>query len=355
MCSAKREIYFPSIRHGRSAVYSLLTIFFAFGAVGCRQDMHNQPKFTPLRGTTAFRDSRSARPQVPGTVARSQGISNDYFHTGLMDGAEGDGMPLPVTTELLQRGQERYNVYCTPCHSRTGYGHGMVVQRGYHPAASYHTDRLRKAPLGHFFSVITNGYGAMPNYAAELRPEDRWAIVSYIRALQLSQNAKESDVAPGTVVTPLSEAAARHGFDPSTADLSFWHAGEKLVPQQMLQNSTGHAVAAHAIANSAKEGDESKATSVQLASMPKAHSGSATAGKEVYQANCVMCHQANLVGLPPMFPPLVGVVGKKGEAHARNAIINGAPDATPMMPGFGDRISATDIDNLIAYLKSAKP
>ena len=161
---------------------------------GCRQDMHDQPKYVPQRGTTFYADGRSARPQVANTVARSQGDQNSYFYTGLVNGKEADGLPIELTAETMQRGQERYNIYCTPCHSRVGNGAGMIVQRGYRPAGNFHTDRLRNAPLGHFFAVITNGYGAMPDYAAQITPQDRWAIAAYIRALQLSQNASVNDV-----------------------------------------------------------------------------------------------------------------------------------------------------------------
>ena len=112
---------------------------------GCRQDMHDQPKFFPQRGTSFYTDGRSARPQVENTVARNQLHQDAYFFTGLQDGKEGDGLPIPLTTEVMQRGQERYNIYCTPCHSRVGNGDGMIVQRGYRPAGDFHTDRLRNA------------------------------------------------------------------------------------------------------------------------------------------------------------------------------------------------------------------
>lgn len=171
---------------GLSAMASVLVL------AGCRQDMHDQPKFYPQRGTTLFADGRSARPQVEDTVARSQGDQDSYFYTGLQGGKEGDGLPVPLTMATMERGQERYNIYCTPCHSRVGNGAGMIVQRGYRPAGNFHEDRLRTAPLGHFFSVMTNGYGAMPDYAAQLTPQDRWAVAAYIRALQLSQNAKST-------------------------------------------------------------------------------------------------------------------------------------------------------------------
>ncbi len=185
---------------------------------GCRQDMHNQPKFVPQRGTTFFADGRSARPQVENTVGRDQLHENAYFYTGLQGGKEGDGLPIALTEATLERGQERYNVYCTPCHSRVGNGNGMIVQRGYKPAGNFHTDRLRNAPLGHFFSVITNGYGAMPDYAAQLTPEDRWAVTAYVRALQLSQNATAADVPAGAHVQDLRAIAEQQGMPPGFAD-----------------------------------------------------------------------------------------------------------------------------------------
>ena len=198
-----------------AAMGSLLSVLVL---AGCRQDMHNQPKMVPQRGSTIFADGRSVRPQVANTVARSQGHEDTYFFTGMVGNKEGDGMPLPVTMALLQRGEERYNIYCTACHSRVGNGDGMIVQRGYRPAGNFHTDRLRNAPLGHFFAVMTNGYGAMPDYAAQLTPEDRWAVAAYIRALQLSQNAKQADVANGQHVQDLHEIAKEQGMPPGFAD-----------------------------------------------------------------------------------------------------------------------------------------
>jgi hypothetical protein len=185
---------------------------------GCRQDMHNQPKFVPQRGTTFFADGRSVRPQVEDTVARSQMHDDEYFYTGLEGGKEGDGLPIPLTQVTMERGQERYNLYCTPCHSRVGNGDGMIVQRGYKPAGNFHTERLRNAPLGHFFAVMTNGYGAMPDYSAQLTPADRWAVAAYIRALQLSQDAKPSDVGPGGHVEDLHAIAKDQGMPTGFAD-----------------------------------------------------------------------------------------------------------------------------------------
>ena len=185
---------------------------------GCRQDMQDQPKFFPQRGTDFYADGRSVRPQVENTVARNQLRENAYFYTGLINGKEGDGLPFPATLEVLERGQERYNVYCTPCHSRVGNGVGMIVQRGYMKAGNFNTTRLETAPLGHFFHVISNGYGAMPDYAAQIVPADRWAIVAYIKALQLSQKATQADVPAGAHVEPLSSIAEREGLPASFVD-----------------------------------------------------------------------------------------------------------------------------------------
>jgi mono/diheme cytochrome c family protein len=205
------------MRAGRSAAVGT-AMMAVLVLAGCRQDMHNQPKFVPQRGTTFFADGRSVRPQVENTVGRDQLHADAYFYTGLQDGKEGDGLPIPLTEATMERGQERYNIYCTPCHSRVGNGVGMIVQRGYRPAGNFHTDRLRNAPLGHFFAVITNGYGAMPDYSAQLTPADRWAVAAYIRALQLSQDAKPNDVASGGHVQDLHAIAHDQGMPPGFAD-----------------------------------------------------------------------------------------------------------------------------------------
>jgi mono/diheme cytochrome c family protein len=162
---------------------------------GCRQDMHDQPRFKPLAMNNFYPDMRSARPPVDGTVARGQLDADTYFYTGKIGANPGDYMPFPVSPDVLARGRERFNIYCAPCHSRVGDGNGMVVQRGYRHPPTYHQDRLRQAPLGYFFDVMTNGFGAMPDYASQIQPRDRWCIVAYIRALQLSQNASQADVA----------------------------------------------------------------------------------------------------------------------------------------------------------------
>src|SRR6201996_1949778 len=184
----------------------------ALACAGCRQDMQNQPKFVPQRSTTFFADGRSVRPQVDHTVARGQLDENTFFYTGLIEGKEADAMPFPATMEVLARGQERFNIYCTPCHSRVGNGAGMIVQRGYKAAGNFHSARILAEPLGHYFYVMTNGYGAMPDYSAQITPADRWAVAAYIRALQVSQNARESEVPSGTQVQNLKDIAEREGL-----------------------------------------------------------------------------------------------------------------------------------------------
>lgn len=172
-----------------------------FGAVvmllaGCRLDMHLQPKYLPYEPTDFFHDGRSERQPVEGTVARGQLRTDELFYTGKINGVEADQFPFPITRADLNRGRERYNIYCTPCHDYTGTGNGMIVQRGFPEPPSYHTDRLRAAPVGHFYGVITDGFGAMYSYAARIEPADRWRIAAYIRVLQLSQNATVDAVPP---------------------------------------------------------------------------------------------------------------------------------------------------------------
>ena len=159
--------------------------------------MHDQPKYIPLRMSTFFADVRSARPLVAGTVARGQLRDDTLRYTGKVNGADATVFPYPIDERILRRGQERFDIYCSPCHARTGEGDGMIVRRGYRRPPSYHEERLRAAPVGHFFDVISNGFGAMPDYATQIRAEDRWAIIAYVRALQLSEHATPADVPPG--------------------------------------------------------------------------------------------------------------------------------------------------------------
>ena len=185
---------------------------------GCRQDMQDQPKMDPQRGSEFFADHRGARPQVLNTVARGQLHEDSYFYTGVVEGSNGykqelDAMPseIPVTMEVLERGQERFNVYCTPCHSRVGNGLGEIVQRGFKPAANLHDQVRLSQPLSHYFYVMTHGYGAMPDYSAQLAPADRWAVAAYIRALQLSQAATVKDVPSGVQIGSLKDLATAEG------------------------------------------------------------------------------------------------------------------------------------------------
>jgi len=171
----------------RTAV-AAVAVAFALAAAGCRQDMHNAPRYKPLAESDFFADGSSARPLPAHAVARGQLREDKLLYTGITP--QGDptaALPMPVTRALLERGHQRFDIFCSPCHGRTGEGNGMVVRRGFKPPSSYHVERLRQAPVGYFFDVMTNGFGVMPSYAAQVPPEDRWAIAAYIRALQLSQ------------------------------------------------------------------------------------------------------------------------------------------------------------------------
>jgi mono/diheme cytochrome c family protein len=162
----------------------------------CRQDMHDQPRYEPLEGSAFFDDRRASRPPLPGTVARGQLREDEALHAGTRAGALVAEIPLPLTRALLARGRERYDIYCSPCHDRVGYGAGMIVQRGYRKPPSFHDDRLRQVPAGYLYQAITNGFGVMPSYAAQIHERDRWAVVAYLRALQLSQYGQSSDIPP---------------------------------------------------------------------------------------------------------------------------------------------------------------
>ena len=173
----------------------VMACFLACGSAACRQDMYNQPKYKPLAASEFFADGTSARPLPPHTVARGHLDEDTVFFTGKNDdGTLAASFPMPVTHELLERGQERFNIFCSECHGYEGDGNGMIVQRGFPPPNSYHIDRLRQAPPGYFYHVITNGYGVMYPYASRVEPADRWAVAAYIRALQLARNGRLEDV-----------------------------------------------------------------------------------------------------------------------------------------------------------------
>jgi mono/diheme cytochrome c family protein len=162
-----------------------------FAGCSLKQDMALQPKNRPLSPSDFFTDGRSARPLVENTVARGSVAEDEMAAT-----KESNAFPLQVNLELLQRGKDRFGVFCTPCHGLQGDGNGMVAMRGMKHPPSYHQDRLRQVPNGYIYDVITNGFGAMLGYSAQLPPRDRWAVVAYVRALQLSRNAKVSDLPP---------------------------------------------------------------------------------------------------------------------------------------------------------------
>ncbi|MGH7821235.1 MAG: c-type cytochrome [Candidatus Binatia bacterium] len=170
------------------------TVLLLALAAACRQDMHDTPRYEPLERSTFFGDERSARPILAGTVARGQLRDDPHLHTGKIDGRFVDTFPFGVDSRLLERGRDRYDIYCAPCHDRVGAGRGMVVRRGFRQPPSFHEQRLREAAVGYFFDVITNGFGVMPDYAAQIAVRDRWAIVAYLRALQLSQHATTAEV-----------------------------------------------------------------------------------------------------------------------------------------------------------------
>lgn len=173
---------------------ALLLIAGSLVTMACRQDMHDQPRFRLNAATDLFGDRRAARPMVQGTVARGLLKTDTAYWTGKVGGQVVIDFPLPVDKALIERGHDRYNIYCTPCHGMTGYADGMIVSRGLKKPPSYHTDALREQPVGHFFDVITNGNGSMASYASRIPVKDRWAIVAYVKVLQQSQNVKVTEL-----------------------------------------------------------------------------------------------------------------------------------------------------------------
>jgi len=181
------------LRHGRLArlagAASLLLMLAA-----CRQDMHDQPKYRGFRASTFFADGAGARPLVNNTVARGHLNADEFLETGKQGADDTTVFPFPVTDQVMERGRERFNIYCSPCHGQTGNGDGMIVRRGYRRPPNYNEERLRTAPVGHLYDVITNGFGAMPDYQTQIPVKDRWAIVAYVKALQLASYAPIEDV-----------------------------------------------------------------------------------------------------------------------------------------------------------------
>ena len=174
----------------------MLTSVAIFAIAGCRQQMADQPHQRPLEPSNFFDDGMASRPVEPGTVARAGKEQNGLRFHSKVDGKLVDTFPFEVTVEVLARGQERYEIFCSPCHDRLGTGQGMIVRRGFTPARSFHDPRLRDAPAGHFFEVMTQGFGQMPSYANQLSEQDRWAVIAYIRALQFSRNVRLDQLPP---------------------------------------------------------------------------------------------------------------------------------------------------------------
>jgi hypothetical protein len=171
-----------------------VAVVFGLWLGACQQEMASQPRYEPLEKSEFFEDQRASRPLVEGTLARGALRDDDLLYRGVVNGRSADIFPFPVDRRVLARGQERYEIYCVPCHDRIGTGQGMIVRRGFKPPPSFHSERLRRTEAGKFFEHITRGVGAMPAYAEQIAPEDRWAVVAYIRALQLSQSARWSEL-----------------------------------------------------------------------------------------------------------------------------------------------------------------
>ena len=198
----------------RALVVVLTSVFCLLTSASCRQDMHDQPKYgKPYQPSNFFRDGRSERPIVAGTVARGQLRLDRELYNGKVGNTDNDveRFPFPVTRAVLERGKERYEIYCTPCHGFTGNGQGMIVQRGLSKVPSYHEERLRAIAVGHFYDVITNGYGSMYSYSSRIPVTDRWAIAAYIRVLQYSQNAGVADVPEAERAKLAQNSGARTG------------------------------------------------------------------------------------------------------------------------------------------------
>jgi mono/diheme cytochrome c family protein len=188
-------IWKPETRNQkRETCAAMMLLMAALLLPACRQKMADQPRYDPLEASNFFPDGQSARPLVENTVARGTLGDDELFYNGTQGGAPATLFPFPITMAVMQRGQERFNIYCSPCHARTGTGEGMIPSRGFTRPQSFHSDRLRSAPHGYIFQVITNGFAAMPSYRQQIPPADRWAIIAYVRALQLSHTAKIEDV-----------------------------------------------------------------------------------------------------------------------------------------------------------------
>ncbi len=201
-----RRFLKSAIGNRQSAIFNLLFSILVF-ATGCRRDMFDQPKSNPLKASDFFQDGAASRPIPPHTVARGDLQNDEAFFTGMIGTNLVTDFPIQITRAVLERGCQRFEINCVPCHGETGEGNGIVVARGFPAPPSYHIERLRVAPVGHFFDVMTHGYGAMFSQASRVTPEDRWAIAAYIRVLQLSEHATLADV-PTNEIAKLSGGAS---------------------------------------------------------------------------------------------------------------------------------------------------
>ncbi len=218
---------------------ALPLLLAAASLAGCRRDMQDQPKYKDLRGSAFFEDRRSARPLVEDTVARGIPYGDTAFLTGKTNGQPVADLPVPLTRELLERGRDRFGIFCTPCHGLTGNGLGIVVQRGFRQPPSFAIDRLRAAPVGYFFDVQSNGFGAMMDYRAQVPPADRWAIAAYVRALQLSQSATLADV-PAEARGPLESPDAAPKAAPLPIGADDWTKAVEIEKDFSRPGGEGH-------------------------------------------------------------------------------------------------------------------
>ena len=193
---------------GRAAQRTAMLLAVVLLLAGCGRNMVDQPNLRPLQGSEFFADGAGMRPPVEGTVSRREGAVDPVFLTGQDANGLVTELPVALTLELLQRGQERYDIFCAACHGHTGAGDGMIVSRGFPAPTSFHDQRLLDASVGYYFSAMTNGFGRMYSYASRVPAEDRWAIAGYVKALQLSQNARLDDV-PATVLLELESSEGR--------------------------------------------------------------------------------------------------------------------------------------------------
>ena len=309
----------PRFRHWTRTIVQMavVTAFAAMVVSGCRIDMHVQPKYVTEQPTEFFHDGRSERPLVPGTVARGQLRLDELLYTGKENGVESNRFPFPITRADLERGRERFNIYCTPCHDYTGNGNGMIVQRGLSHPPSYNIDRLRNVPVGHFVNVMTNGFGAMYSYASRVSPQDRWRIAAYIRALQLSQHASIQDV-------PTDER-------------------QKLgVSSSASAAPAGQPPAAASAAGAVRAGQPPAAASAQTETGRKAHlgaTGSAAAAPPAQNQSAARSGETDATGRKPH----LGATGSAAAAPPalnQSAARSGETDATGRKPHLGATGSA---------------